>query len=275
MTRDLSELVKFLVDAACNHISLAQGSRCLRMHCPAQIIQKFRTSGHIVEQIVQSLDTLAPAQSDDRVGLAQSPAKLHDFARHDLTGCCAGNYTFKVSDIADHPLQVIQSTLIINKILNNIIPCFKLLDIHHRHRKPCTEHTRAHRRRALVHDLDQRSSLSSCCRCKYFKITESKAVHPYEGPFIDARNRADIAQISVLCMLQIDKERTCRCHSEREIIDGKSLERIHLELPLEPFHRAVVHECPILESGYVETVAVSLLSPFLIAPRHKKLLRRK
>ena len=147
------------------------------------------------------------------------------------------------------------------------------MKVHHRHRQPCPEHTRSHRRRALVHHLNEGCTLLACRRSEDLEVTECETVHPHERILVDTGNRADVAEFLMLGLLQIDQKGAGRSHCQRECIHCKSLQRIHLKLPLELLYRIVVYKGPFIESGNVVMVSVSLLCAFFISPRHQKLLR--
>ena len=146
VTGDLAKLVQFLIDSACDDVSLTQLRCCLRMHGPSKILKKFRAVAHFRDQLVQRLDALARAQLHDRGSLAQTSTQLHHLPRSDLSGRRTRDYTLKVADVADHCLQAHKVIAVIDEMLHDSITAFKLMNVHHRHRQPCAEHTRTHRR---------------------------------------------------------------------------------------------------------------------------------
>ena len=246
MTGDLTEFIKLLIHSACDHITFSELGCCLRMHCPSKVIQKPGTVTHVSDKRVQSLD-LSTAEIDDRLSLAESATELHHFPRHDLAGGRTRNDSFKVAYITYHCLQTYQIILIINEMLDHSISIFKLGKVHHRHRQPCPQHTRAHRRRAFVHHLHKRCSLLSGRRSEYLQIAECETVHPYECTFINARYRTNVCKLLMLRLLEIYEQSAGRSDTKRETVDGETLEGIDLELPLELFYRTVIDERPFLE----------------------------
>ena len=206
MACNLAEFIKLLVHSGCDHVALAELCGCLRMHGLSEIFEKFCTVSHLSDEFLQSLHALALTQLHDRSGLTQAPPELHHLARHDLAGCSTGYDSFKVSYVTDHGLETLQIILIINEMLNHRISIFQLLKVHHRHCQPCSQEAGSHRRGALVHDLDKRGSLLSCRGSEYFQITKGETVHPYERALVYAGYRADILQVGVLGLLQIDEQ---------------------------------------------------------------------
>ena len=83
VTSDLPKVVKFIVDSACDDIALSYSCSRLRMHGLSEVFKKLRAVAHPAKKRVQSLH-LTTAKLDDRSGLTQASAKLHDLARHDL-----------------------------------------------------------------------------------------------------------------------------------------------------------------------------------------------
>ena len=180
VTGDLAEFVQFLVHAACYDVALAQLGCGLGMHCLSEVVQQLGAVAHLREHLVKRLHSPSAAQPDDRRRLAQASAQLHHLARHDLA-CRRPRYdALQVADVPYHGLQTHQVFPVVHKMLHHIIAILQFLQIHHRHRQPCAQHSRAHRRRAFVHHLDQRGAFLAGCRCKDFQVAEREAVHPYE-----------------------------------------------------------------------------------------------
>ena len=134
------------------------------MHGPAQAVKKFLTVNKRCHHTVKSFRTLSETEIHNGTGLAESPAKLHDFTRHYLACSSTGNDSLEVSYIPDHSLQTPQIVLIIKEMLHRRMPVSKFGKVHDRHGKPCPQHAGSHRRRTLVHDFHQRSSFLSCRR---------------------------------------------------------------------------------------------------------------
>ena len=156
------------------------------MHCPAEVVQKFCAVAHLRDQFVKRLNALASAQTHYRSGLAEAATQLHHLTRHNLSSRCTGNYTLKVSNIAYHSLQTHQVISIVDEMLDYRVPVLKFLQIHHRHCQPGPEHSRSHRRRTLVHHLDEGCTLLSCCGSKDLQIAECKPVHPDKRILVDS-----------------------------------------------------------------------------------------
>ena len=180
VTGDLAELVQLLVHAACNDVALAQLGCGLGVHRLSEVVQQLGAVAHLREHLVKRLHSPSAAQPDDRRRLAQTTAQLHHLARHDLA-CRRPRYdALQVADVSDHGLQTHQVFPVVHKMLHHIISRFQFLQVHHRHRQPCAQHSRAHRRRAFVHHLDQRGAFLAGCRCKDLQVAECEAIHPYE-----------------------------------------------------------------------------------------------
>ena len=145
MAGNPAEFVKLFVDAVRDDVTLSHRCSSFRMHRPAEIVEKAGAVAHLAEKAVEGFHSLPFAQIHYRVGLAQSPAQLHDFAWHDLACCGAGNDSFKVTYVAYHGLKPEQIVLIVNEMLNHRISVFKLIEVHHRHCKPASEHAGSHR----------------------------------------------------------------------------------------------------------------------------------
>ena len=273
MACNLAKLIKLFVHSGCYHVSLAELGGCLRMHGLSEIFEKFCTVSHLSDEFLQSLHALALTQLHDRSGLAETSFELHHLARHDLAGCCTGYDSFKVTYITDHGLETLQVILAVDEVLDHRISVFQFLKVHHRHCQPCSQEAGSHRRGALVHDLDKRGSLLSRRGSEYFQITEGETVHPYERALVYAGYRADVLQVGVLGLLQIDEQGTGRSHSERESVNGKTLQGIHPELPLEPLDRTFIDEGPLFEGRDIVLVAVAFPRAFLISAGNEKLLR--
>ena len=182
----LPELVEFLVDTRRDDVALSELGCGFRMHCPAEVVQKFCAVAHLRDQFVKRLNALASAQTHYRSGLAEAATQLHHLTRHNLSSRCTGNYTLKVSNIAYHSLQTHQVISIVDEMLDYRVPVLKFLQIHHRHRQPGPEHSRSHRRRTLVHHLDEGCTLLSCCGSKDLQIAECKPVHPDKRILVDS-----------------------------------------------------------------------------------------
>ena len=236
MARYLAEFIQFLIHTACNDIALSKLRRRLWMHGLSKIVQQFGAVSHPVDEHIHSLDPSSLAELHYRADLTKSPAQLHYLARHDLACSSTRNDSFKVSDIAYHCLKAHQVVTVFCEILYDRISFFQFLQIHHRHCKPGSEHSSAHRRGASVHYIDQRCSFLSCCGSEDFKVSEGESVHPYERTLVDAGYRTDIGQFLMLSLLQIYEQCSGRSDTEREVIDCKSLEGINPELSLEFFH---------------------------------------
>ena len=116
------------------------------MHCPSEIFKKVLAVTHLTDQGIKSLNTFSAAKIHDRSRLRQSPFELHHLARHDLAGRRTGNDSLKVTYVADHCLETSQLIIVVREILDNRVSALKFLKVHHRHGKPCPEHTGTHRR---------------------------------------------------------------------------------------------------------------------------------
>ena len=79
----------------------------------------------------------------------------------------------------------------------------------------------------------------------------------------------------VLGLLKIYEQRSCRGDSEREIVDCKALQGIHLELSLDLLDGIVIYKCPLFKCRDVVVVAVALSCAFFITSWNKKFLRGK
>ena len=145
MARYLAKLIQFLIHTACNDIALSKLRRSLGMHGPSQIIQQLGAVSHPVDEHIHRLYSSSLAEFHDRADLAKSPAQLHYLARHDLACSSTRNDSFKVSDIAYHCLKAHQVVTVFCEILYDRISFFQFLQIHHRHCKPCPEHSGSHR----------------------------------------------------------------------------------------------------------------------------------
>ena len=159
---NLSELVKLFIHTFGNHVSLSKLGSSIRMHCLSEIFKKSGTVAHASDKFIQRPDSFPPAKLHYRIRLAQTSFELHHLTRHDLAGSSTRDYSFQISDIPDHGLEPCQIIPVFSKILNYGIPVLQLLQVHHRHCKPCPEHSGSHRRRASVHHLNQRCTLLAC-----------------------------------------------------------------------------------------------------------------
>ena len=186
MVGNLSEFVKFFVHAGCNDVALSEGCSGFGMHRAAKIVQKLRTITHSASHILQGSHIHSVAKLCDRLCLAETSAKLHDLTRSNLSCCCSGDDSFKVTDVTYHCLETSEFILGICKTLHDLVSCFEFLKIKNRHGKPVAEHSCTHRRRTSVHHLHEGCSFLSCSRSEYLEIAEGESVHPHKIPLVNS-----------------------------------------------------------------------------------------
>ena len=150
---------------------------------------------------------------------------------------------------------------------------FQLFDVHNRQCEPVAQQTRAHRTGGLVDDVDEADSVLPGSASENFEITVGELVHPYEPLTVDAGDGADVAQSAVLRLFKVYQQCSGRCHTEREIVDRKTFERIDFQLFLKFLDRVVINESPLLKRGDVVFSVGFFLYPLFITLRHKQFLR--
>ena len=131
--RNVPQFVQFAVHSGRYHLPFPDSSSRIRMHCPFQHGQKFRTSVQMPCHRIQSLHTLAAAQFHNGSRLIKPPDKLHDLPRSDFAGSRPRYDPFKIPYLPYMLLQLLQRSAVPGKILHYVIPAAEFIQIHDRH----------------------------------------------------------------------------------------------------------------------------------------------
>ena len=263
-----AELVQFGIHAGADDRSLADLNGRFRIHHPLDFGEQFLAVAEAPEQFFQGFGTGQALLDgpDER----QAPAQLHYLARIGFSGGHTAQDAFHIPQLTQIHLGFLQDFRGLGEVLHNIVAGVQLLQVHDGHRQPLTQHTCAHGTGTFVQGLHQRHAIGPGCALEDLQVAQGELVHPHKAGLVNAADGADVLETGVLRLFQVHQQSAGAADAQGIRVDGKALEAVHAQLPLEALYGGIVHKSPLVDGGG-ENVPQTLLEAFFVAALHHQL----
>ena len=269
-----AELVQLFVHPLRDDRALADLGGRLRIQGVHDFLQDLLAAHESLHEPVHGVAALAHAVILERLHLCEAAAQLQDLPREGLAVGDPPEDAVQVAELPEFFLHGGEGIRPVHEELHDVVPQVQFLPVQDGHRQPAPEHPRAHRRGTAVHRLHQGHAFPARCGLEHFQVAEGEGIHPDHLGFVDAAEGGDVAEARMLRLLQIDHQGPGGADSERHRVHGESLQGVHAELPLELFHRGVIHEGPFVQARHV-IVAEAVLHAPLVTSGNDQFLGRE
>ena len=157
-------------------------------------------------------------------------------------------------------------------ILHNVQTLVDGFFVLQREHQPATQHTPPHRCHRMVNHIEQRLTVVLHRRDK-LQRTHRKLIQTYVFVFFDTGNRGDMCYLRMQRLLQILQDGTSSNNTTLQVIDAKTLQRLHVEMLVQLLMRRLLSKYPVVKFEGDEAIAKVTFEVMLATPIVEHLLR--
>ena len=268
----MAQVVQFAVHPIGNHAPLVQQDGWRRLQFPLNAVAQWDAGIQPLAKAVQALAVRLQTQVLDRLNRLQCLHQLHHLARIHSAHSHLARYALQVANLVQQFLDAVPQVRLLEEVFHHVLSLHDGLHVLQRKHHPSPQHPRSHRTHRLVDDRQQ-AVTPLVHRAEQFEAPHRKLVHPHIAVLLYLTDAANVADVCVLCLLQIEQHRTSRHHPILQVFHAITLQVLCAEVGQEFLAGRLVGVNPVVQFEGEELAAEIAFKHRPLAALEQHLLR--